>query len=203
MPRTCTRGLLPLGEVRVAVAFVLASASSTSHRPIHAARMSEVEKLKQARREQNAAKRAAGETVSTDAPAEGAEETNPVPVAEKPKGPLGQIEAAEDKAAKLMDEIVAVAGLVAAASDSEGLDAAAKRQAAASATLGQLTSMMDEIDIGEIEDDEARTAARGRRKAINKRCALASTGDVEVDGDIAKANADLKKAVVAARKTVA
>lgn len=165
--------------------------------------MSEVEKLKQARREQNAAKRAAGETVSTDAPAEGAEETNPVPVAEKPKGPLGQIEAAEDKAAKLMDEIVAVAGLVAAASDSEGLDAAAKRQAAASATLGQLTSMMDEIDIGEIEDDEARTAARGRRKAINKRCALASTGDVEVDGDIAKANADLKKAVVAARKTVA
>ena len=61
------------------------------------------------------------------------------------------------------------------------LDAAAKRQAAVSAGVGQLTAMMDEIDIGEIEDDEARTAARARRKAINKRCALASSGDVEND----------------------
>ena len=166
--------------------------------------MSEVEKLKQARREANAAKRAAGETVSTDGPAEGAEETKAeMPVAEKPKGPLGQIEAAEEKAAKLMDEMTAVSGLVAAASDAESLDAAAKRQAAASATVGQLMQMMDEIDIGEIEDDEERTAARGRRKAINKRCALASSGDVEVDGDIAAADVALKKAVVAARKTVA
>ena len=57
----------------------------------------------------------------------------------------------------------------------------------------------DEIDIGEIEDDEARSTARARRKAINKRCLLASSGDVEVDGDIAAASAALKKEVLAAR----
>jgi hypothetical protein len=59
--------------------------------------------------------------------------------------------------------------------------------------------MMDEIDIGEIEDDEVRSAARVRRKAINKRCALASSGDVEVDGDLAAANTTLKKSLVDAR----
>ena len=59
--------------------------------------------------------------------------------------------------------------------------------------------MMDEIDIGEIEDDEARAAARARRKALNKRCALASSGDVEVDGDLAAKSLELKKAVMAAR----
>ena len=63
--------------------------------------------------------------------------------------------------------------------------------------------MMDEIDIGEIEDDEARSAARARRKAINKRCLLASSGDVEVDGDIAAASAGLKKEVLAARSKLA
>ena len=58
---------------------------------------------------------------------------------------------------------------------------------------------MDEIDLGEIEDEEARGAARMRRKAVNKRCLLASSGDVEVDGDIAAASLALKKAVLAAR----
>ena len=52
-----------------------------------------------------------------------------------------------------------VSGLVAAATDSAALDAAAKRQVAAVGVLGQLQAMMDEIDIGEIEDDEARSAA--------------------------------------------
>ena len=62
--------------------------------------------------------------------------------------------------------------------------------------------LLSQIDIGEIEDDEERSAARTRRKAINKRCALASSGDVEVDGDLAAASAALKKAVVQARTTI-
>ena len=164
--------------------------------------MSEVEKLKAKRRAENAAKRAAaGEseaqetttTSSSDAP-------DPAPPA--PKGPEAQIAQAEDKLNALMTEIGEVKELLAAAADGDAVDAAAKRQAAVSAGVGSLTAMMDEIDIGEIEDDEARTAARGRRKAINKRCALASSGDVEVDGDLAAASAELKKAVVSKRSSV-
>ena len=160
--------------------------------------MAEVEALKQARREANAAKRAAGETVSTDGVPEA--EAPPPPVAAAgPKGPAEQLTVAEGKLEALLAEITELVALLAGATDNESVDAVAKRQAAASAGVGQLQAMMDEIDIGEIEDDEARTAARGRRKAINKRCALASTGDVEVDGDLAAASASLKKAVIAAR----
>lgn len=160
--------------------------------------MAEVEKLKQARREANAAKRAAGETVSTDGPTEPAPSLAPEPVA-APSGPTEQLEAAEAKAEKAMLEVAEVTALVAAAKDADALDAAAKRQAAVSAVVGQLTAMMDEIDLGVIEDEDARGAARQRRKAINKRCALASSGDVEVDGDLAAAAAALKKAVISAR----
>ena len=164
--------------------------------------MAEVEKLKQQRREQNAAKRAAGETVSTDA---SADDTAPTPVLTPttPAGPVEQIAAAEAKMKDLMTEIGEVKGLVVGAKNGESLDAAAKRQAAVAAGVGKLTAMMDEIDIGEIEDDEAKMAARVRRKAINKNCALASSGDVEVDGELAAAAADLKKAVVDKRKELA
>jgi len=167
------------------------------------AELSEVDKLKAQRRAANAAKRAAaGEdeesTATTAEPAAAA----PPPPAAVDKGPLAQIGRAEAKAESLMAEIPEVTSLIAAATDSEALDAAAKKQAAISAGIGQLTAMMDEIDIGEIEDDEARSAARMRRKAVNKRCALASSGDVEVDGDLAAASATLKKALVAARSHV-
>jgi hypothetical protein len=165
--------------------------------------MSEVEKLKQQRREANAAKRAAGETVSTDGPAEGApREAAQAPPPAAPQGPLAKIAVAEGKVEALMGEIADVTALVAGATDESSLDAAAKRQAAASAGVAALTAMMDEIDIGEIEDDDERTAARGRRKAINKRCALASSGDVEVDGDLAAAAAELKKAVISKRASL-
>ena len=168
--------------------------------------MSEVEKLKAKRRAENAAKRAAaeaaGETTS-DAPTEEATAPPaPPPPAAEDKGPLAQIAKAEAKAESLMGEIPDVTSLIAAATDAAALDAAAKKQAAISAGLGQLTAMMDEIDIGEIEDDEARSAARARRKAINKRVVLASSGDVEVDGDLAAANAALKKTLVAARSAL-
>jgi hypothetical protein len=164
--------------------------------------MAEVEALKQARREANAAKRAAGETVATDGDGTSTTETALPPPPDAPKGPVEQISAAEAKLEGLLTEITTVTDLVAAAKDNDSLDAAAKRQAAVSAGVGQLTAMMDEIDIGEIEDEDARTAARVRRKAINKRCALASSGDVEVDGDLAAANATLKKSVVAARNAL-
>lgn len=178
---------------------------SRSHTHTHVAfspEMAEVEKLKQQRREQNAAKRAAGETVSTDA---SADDTAPTPVLTPttPAGPVEQIAAAEAKMKDLMTEIGEVKGLVVGAKNGESLDAAAKRQAAVAAGVGKLTAMMDEIDIGEIEDDEAKMAARVRRKAINKNCALASSGDVEVDGELAAAAADLKKAVVDKRKELA
>jgi hypothetical protein len=164
--------------------------------------MAEVEALKQARREANAAKRAAGETVATDGDDTSTTETALPPPPDAPKGPVEQISAAEAKLEGLLTEITTVTDLVAAAKDNDSLDAAAKRQAAVSAGVGQLTAMMDEIDIGEIEDEDARTAARVRRKAINKRCALASSGDVEVDGDLAGACAALKKSVVAARNAL-
>ena len=163
--------------------------------------MSEVEKLKQARREANAAKRAAGIAVSTDG---GENQTGPPPPPEPaaaPSGPLDQIAAAEEMAAAAMAEIEAVTALIEAADTSEALDAAAKRQAAVSAVVGKMVVMMDEIDLGVIEDDEARSAARARRKAVNKRCALASSGDVEVDGDLAAASEALKKATVNKRRS--
>lgn len=170
--------------------------------PMFTEGMSEVEKLKARRRAENAAKRAANGGVDVSDNAAEAAPAAPPPQAEAapaPKGPLGQIEVAEGKLESLMSELTAVTALVAEAADADSLDAAAKRQAAVSAGVGQLTAMMDEIDIGEIEDDEARSAARARRKAINKRCALASSGDVEVDGDLAGGAAALKKAVVAKR----
>jgi len=158
--------------------------------------MSEVEKLKAKRRAENAAKRAAaGETV--EEPQTHSEVPQNTVVEEV--GAVAQISAAEEKARKVMVEIEEVTALVAAAADAEALDAVAKRQVAVVGVLGQLQAMMDEIDVGSIEDEEARTAARMRRKAINKRCLLASSGDVEVDGDIAAASHALKKAVVAAR----
>jgi len=164
---------------------------------------SEVEKLKARRREANAAKRAAaGAEGDTSAPTEEDAGTSAPPPAAVDQGPLAQIDRAEAKVDALLTEIPEVTSLITAAADSEALDAAAKKQAAIAAGLGQLTAMMDEIDIGEIEDDEVRSAARVRRKAINKRCALASSGDVEVDGDLAAANVNLKKALVAARSAL-
>lgn len=154
--------------------------------------MSEVEKLKQARRDANAAKRAAGGDAEETAPEVEAAEA-------APSGPLEQLAAAEEKVNKAMAECEAVTALVAAAADTEALDAAAKRQAEVGAVVGQLTAMMDEVDLGVIEDEDARGEARIRRKAINKRCTLASTGEVEVDGDLAAAAIALRKAVVAKR----
>ena len=174
--------------------------------PMFTEGMSEVEKLKAKRRAENAAKRAAA---GGDAPADAsgsapASAPAPAPAPAPPMaaepGALGQIAKAEAKAAEMEAAFPEVTQMVAtAAADATALDAAAKKQAALSAGLGQLTAMMDEIDLGEIEDDDARGAARARRKAINKRCALASSGDVEVDGDLAAANTALKKALVAAR----
>ena len=103
--------------------------------------------MKQARREANAAKRAAGETVATDGDATSTTETALPPPPDAPKGPVEQISAAEAKLEGLLTEITTVTDLVAAAKDNDSLDAAAKRQAAVSAGVGQLTAMMDEIDI--------------------------------------------------------
>lgn len=165
--------------------------------------MSEVEKLKVRRRAEMAAKRAAAGSEAADisdssmaAPTTAAPATPAAPVE---AGALGKIAQAEAKVEALMTEISAVEDLLGAAKDTQSLDAAAKRQAAVGAAVGSVTAMMDEIDIGEIEDDEARAAARARRKALNKRCALASSGDVEVDGDLAAKSLELKKAVMAAR----
>ena len=165
--------------------------------------LSEVEKLKAERRAANAAKRAAaGEDADTSAPTDEAASTSPAPATTTNQGPVAQIDKAEAKAEALMSEIPEVISLIGAAADSAALDAAAMKQAAISAGLGQLTAMMDAIDIGEIEDDEMRSAARVRRKAINKRVALASSSDVEVDGDLAAANAALKKTLLAARSAL-
>lgn len=182
----------------------LVLAPSFSHLACAAATMSEpseVEKLKAQRREANAAKRAAaGADEDSTAPSETMDTATAPAPPQVDTGALAQIARAEARLDELLHhEIPTTTALIAAAADVEALDAAAKKQVAVAAAVGQLTVMMDECDLGTIEDDEVRSAARVRRKAINKRCALASSGDVEVDGDLAAANAALKKSVVAAR----
>ena len=159
--------------------------------------MSEVEKLKARRRAENAAKRAAaaaeggGEAaeVSDPAPAEAAPAPAPPPPAPTETGALGQIAKAEAKAEALATEIAAVEAEVGAAADTATLDGLSKRAAAVGGVVGQLMSMMDEIDLGEIEDDEARSAARARRKKINAR----------VEGEFDEKKQALNAAVKAAR----
>ena len=156
--------------------------------------MSEVEKLKAKRRAENAAKRAAAGDAppeeATDAPPLAAPTPPPAPPTES--GPLAQLSKAEAKADALATEMAAIQSEAEGAKDTEALDALSKRSAACSGGVGQLQSLMDEIDIGDL-DDEARTAARARRKAINAR----------VEGELEPAKGTLSKAIMAARAKLA
>ena len=161
--------------------------------PIFTEGMTEVEKLKAKRRAENAAKRAAAEadgTADTEKPASAPPPVQPAAPPPAEAGALGQIGKAEAKAEALAKEIEAcTAGLAAADLDGAALDALSKRAAACGGVVGQLQSMMDEIDLGELEDDEVRSAARARRKAVNAR----------VEGTLEPAKGELNAAIKAAR----
>lgn len=182
---------LPLARVDVA------DASTTTAKPTTTTAMadepSEVEKLKMARREAAAAKRAAAEAAgetAVEAPTAPAVEAPP-PAAPTPSGPLQQLDTAETKLAALETELTAVEALLASAADAEAIDAASTRASGCTSVVGQLQGLMDDLDLGELDDD-ARTAARARRKKIN-----AKVGD---EGDLTAAAQALRGKVVAARK---
>ena len=154
---------------------------------------SAIDKLKEEKRAAAAAKRAAAPAV--DKAATAAEQAPAAPAA--PSGPLDQLAAAEAKAEKIAADIASITEQATAAADADALDALSKlaasiggavgglqgerlqysaaMSAAARLCLVQLTcalpnnaGLMDEIDLGEL-DDEARADARTRRKAINAR----------------------------------
>ena len=156
--------------------------------PRHMNEPSEVEKLKAKRREEMAAKRAAaaaaGEVPAVETPVEAA--APPPPVVDA--GPLGQLTKAEGKADALAEEMAACTAEIEAAADADALDKISKRAAACGGVVGQLQALMDDLDIGDL-DDEARALARTRRKAINAR----------VENELEPAKTALNSAVKAAK----
>ena len=104
-------------------------------------------------------------------------------------GALEKLAATETKTDALALELaVTIVGLQ-AKDFAPDVDALAARAALFMAAVGELQSLMDAIDIGEIEDMDARAAARERRKKIN--------GRVEVE--LEPAVQALSKAVAARR----
>jgi hypothetical protein len=67
----------------------------------------------------------------------------------------------------LETELAAVGSLLDASPSASSIDDISSRSTGCMSVVGQLQGLMDEIDLGEIEDDEARAAARARRKKIN------------------------------------
>jgi hypothetical protein len=155
--------------------------------------MSEVEKLKAARRQANAAKRAAAEAAAagraeeaTAPPTSGSPPPPPPPVADA--GPLAQLSEAEAKAEALSAEMGACARELEVVREASALDGLSRRVAACAGLVGQLQGLMDEIDLGEL-DDARRADARARRKAIHAR----------VEGEFEPAKNALSGAVRAAK----
>ena len=163
--------------------------------PVFTEGMSEVEKLKARRRAENAAKRAAaGATDDAAAASDPSADTPPVPPPPLPaapveSGPLGQLSKAEAQAQAIETELKACTTELAAATSMASVDAISTRATAAAGGVGKLMAMMDEIDLGDL-DEEPRAAARVRRKAIN----------AKVEDVLEPAKKDLNKAVMAARK---
>ena len=160
--------------------------------PVFTEGMSEVEKLKARRRAENAAKRAAaGATDDAAAASDPSADTPPVPPPAAPveSGPLGQLSKAEAQAQAIETELKACTTELAAATSMASVDAISTRATAAAGGVGKLMAMMDEIDLGDL-DEEPRAAARVRRKAIN----------AKVEDVLEPAKKDLNKAVMAARK---
>ena len=160
--------------------------------PVFTEGMSEVEKLKARRRAENAAKRAAaGATDDAAAASDPSADTPPVPPPSAPveSGPLGQLSKAEVQAQAIETELKACTTELAAATSMASVDAISTRATAAAGGVGKLMAMMDEIDLGDL-DEEPRAAARVRRKAIN----------AKVEDVLEPAKKDLNKAVMAARK---
>mmetsp|Transcript_66819 Transcript_66819/g.139253 ORF Transcript_66819/g.139253 Transcript_66819/m.139253 type:complete len:203 (+) Transcript_66819:61-669(+) len=123
---------------------------------------SEIEKLKAERR----AKRAAAGPQEPAAPAPvQAPEPEVQPEAEPvDDSPLARL----DRAEKDAEAVATEASSVLAALKEGDKDDACKRAGGLAGKLGKLQNAMEEISIGSL-DDEAREAAKSRRKAVNKR----------------------------------
>ena len=121
-------------------------------------------------------------------PSAGSNESPLPPSPAAQTGPLAQLTKAEEKADALAAEIESCTAGLEAGPDAAALDSLSKRAAACGGVVGQLQSLMDEIDIGDL-DDEARASARTRRKAINAR----------VEGTLEPAKNALSQAVKSAK----
>lgn len=84
---------------------------------------------------------------------------------------LGAVELeAQSLAEKIRQEAEVVEVIEAEAQDAQALVATASvRVAALQATVGKLQSSLDGLELGEVEEEEARAAARTRRKAVHAR----------------------------------
>jgi hypothetical protein len=125
----------------------------------------DIEAMKEDRRQKAAAKRAAAGPEDTTAAA-----AEPAQVFDAPvmAGPLKQLSDAEAKADAIAADIVTATADATAASDKEAVEKLSVLAANIGGRIGGLQGLMDEVDLGDL-DDEARGAARLRRKAINAR----------------------------------
>lgn len=126
----------------------------------------DIEAMKEDRRQKAAAKRAAAGPDDETAPAA----AEPAQVFEAPvmAGPLKQLADAEAKADSIAAEIATATADASAAADKDAVEKLSVLAANIGGRIGGLQGLMDEVDLGEL-DDEARGAARLRRKAINAR----------------------------------
>ena len=126
----------------------------------------DIEAMKEDRRQKAAAKRAAAGPEDETAPAA----AEPAQVFDAPvmAGPLKQLSDAEAKADAIAADIATATADATAASDKEAVEKLSVLAANIGGRIGGLQGLMDEVDLGEL-DDEARGAARLRRKAINAR----------------------------------
>lgn len=152
---------------------------------------SEIDKLKAARRlaREAAAATAPAASASSAAPAAPA----PAPVDSAPADPLSRLVAAEAALAALRGEADAVRASLAAGGDAEAVTALVARVVAAQGGVGALQAAVDEIAVGELEDEVVRDDARARRKALNR----------ALEGELVPVWTALRSDALAAKKRVA
>lgn len=126
---------------------------------------SEIDKLKAARRARNAAASAAGGSPASSAPAAEVIQRTEAPAA---SDPLSRLLAAEAALEALRAETVDVRSALASGLDAGAVVALLGRVVTAQGGVGALQAAIDEIAVGEIEDESARDDARARRKALNR-----------------------------------
>ena len=130
---------------------------------------SEIDKLKAARRlAREAAADSASPMAASTASAAPASCSNEAARPEAPTDPVSRIIGAEASLAALRDEAAAVRLALAAAVHADEVIALVTRVVAAQGSVGALQAAIDEISVGELEDEAVQDDARARRKVLNR-----------------------------------